>query len=1097
MENSVSAASRSVVEEDPIAGLSSYEISHLVEHLVLSDRALELHRLLALETAAKRNAWYETKRARSDVAGYLGDVSKAWTAAELDGADLSDHIGLKVRYALLTSSARTVVADFPANLLKALVVKRVWPLETVWSYYTQIQDDEKRLRALKLLTPILPDRLVDESFDLWAQLGPTSLWSTALITLAPRLSASQVDRTIELFIHELYEPDKVRSFSAIAPYLADRHFDLLFDHIHEEHWSSGVAGEIVAGLAHFVPERLLDTSIEIVCDDTWSTEFVWSELAARLDASQIRHALLRIEDVSSFNANRVLYAALPGLLSQLARLGFLDEALEHIPTKEDVFAHEQFKIVFKLLPLMAATWTSKRLLEWLRTSVPSDLVLAGGLELLSGLVASDSIPTFVKLARAMKDPRSRAISLCSIAARLSLHSKRAVLSEALASAEKVQDSIGVISSELEFHSPAYMRAHTLCTVALAMAAAGEPNLVLQAVDSALAIYRSDLRIAFEIHDDRDSYGELMAHCLGKITLCLRTKQLKGHVDRIRALQNDTLQGNALALAASHLSAEVCEYALDSAKNVDEIIALAPFLPEKLLKHILINLYDRFIPDVQPCLIDAVAPYLREPLLLICVQMVHRIKDHLGQAVALASLSSFASEEDSEEVATRALAAAELSGPYIDGARRQALCDIGPFLPPSVLRLAIADAHKLAYELLSRPALAVLLRELARRGYSEEALGRASELAIDAGLEIFTSLSSVIAIDQVERILEVVISAEWNGSAEELMRTAAPRLPSEAVTRVIDRFLDDAVSDRKLTMLGFLAPRVPIQLREKVLTAARQAEDHELSAIVIAGIASSIAEKNTRIKLLKEATSRLGPKYDQFNFPRAVVAIAAAVTRVSEFDELLAVVGVCTDDTAKTRSMAGLVRFLPSGLFNSVLKNLSSAELENQDELGEAITTEHARRADPLKALDSYFKLPESARGDAIKGIAPYLEGDQFEKVLRNLEYIDDRHGARSRILEGVIPHLPTDLVPKALELVLAIPNKFKRKTSLQSIIRRVTIPKSASRELDRTLHFWASQKRLDVLYDLASVVPLIALLGDERAIRSAIKAIDDAVLWWD
>jgi len=113
------AATPSIAHDNPTAGLSRYEISHLAEHLARAGLGPELHRLLSLETATNRNAWYETKIANADISGYMADLATARSIAETQPAQSRDSVGLKVRYALLASSAGTVVAEFPPTLLRS------------------------------------------------------------------------------------------------------------------------------------------------------------------------------------------------------------------------------------------------------------------------------------------------------------------------------------------------------------------------------------------------------------------------------------------------------------------------------------------------------------------------------------------------------------------------------------------------------------------------------------------------------------------------------------------------------------------------------------------------------------------------------------------------------------------------------------------------------------------------------------------------------------------------------------------------------------------------------------------------------------------
>jgi hypothetical protein len=117
---------------NPTARLTEYELRHLPAHLEQGGRWAELHQLLAVTWKIEqpgrphhfreRNAWYEAKNARGDLAGYLSDLSRAWRLAETisAGGNGTQAVGLQARYALIAVSLNQISSNIAPALMRAL-----------------------------------------------------------------------------------------------------------------------------------------------------------------------------------------------------------------------------------------------------------------------------------------------------------------------------------------------------------------------------------------------------------------------------------------------------------------------------------------------------------------------------------------------------------------------------------------------------------------------------------------------------------------------------------------------------------------------------------------------------------------------------------------------------------------------------------------------------------------------------------------------------------------------------------------------------------------------------------------------------------------
>ncbi|HKV07617.1 MAG TPA: TIR domain-containing protein [Thermoanaerobaculia bacterium] len=136
-----------------------YLYEHLVWHLEKAEGAEAIHALLE-EEEDSGNGWFLARTRAGQTAGYLSDVERAWSfAAEADErvastGEEAPEIGREVRYALCRSSVFSLSADYPPEILRALVERGVWSPDRAAAYALQIPDPEQRASSLVELAPL-------------------------------------------------------------------------------------------------------------------------------------------------------------------------------------------------------------------------------------------------------------------------------------------------------------------------------------------------------------------------------------------------------------------------------------------------------------------------------------------------------------------------------------------------------------------------------------------------------------------------------------------------------------------------------------------------------------------------------------------------------------------------------------------------------------------------------------------------------------------------------------------------------------------------------------------------------------------------------
>lgn len=152
------------MSDNPFSQLDAYERRHLATHLRCAGRAQTLHLLLAYETNARRNAWYELKESWGETTDYLADLLVAWQLAdEVFTADVATYVRQSINqqclYALVNSSLRSIAGDIPAVMLAALVKQGVWAPEQALAYARQVVVPAHRAAALAELTAYFHGKL--------------------------------------------------------------------------------------------------------------------------------------------------------------------------------------------------------------------------------------------------------------------------------------------------------------------------------------------------------------------------------------------------------------------------------------------------------------------------------------------------------------------------------------------------------------------------------------------------------------------------------------------------------------------------------------------------------------------------------------------------------------------------------------------------------------------------------------------------------------------------------------------------------------------------------------------------------------------------
>ncbi|OYD91165.1 hypothetical protein CDG76_28355 [Nostoc sp. 'Peltigera membranacea cyanobiont' 210A] len=226
-----------------------YGRRHLAQHLVSGDRVEELHTLLKLKKD-ERNAWFDARKLKDDVLGFLNDVKLAWQIAEKEfsTSQSSRSIVLQCRYALITSSINRLTGKLRTELVIELARR---DLDTGWAYFQQMVSkqnlDLEILSKLERQTPESEfEKKLLQNVEKFSDKSYQILVKSALIQYY-HSELSDILETVKVIEKE---KDKVQALKMLVPHLSWDSMQL--SKILEV--AEGISDEVVVQLLSILPQ---------------------------------------------------------------------------------------------------------------------------------------------------------------------------------------------------------------------------------------------------------------------------------------------------------------------------------------------------------------------------------------------------------------------------------------------------------------------------------------------------------------------------------------------------------------------------------------------------------------------------------------------------------------------------------------------------------------------------------------------------------------------------------------------------------------------------------------------------------------------------
>jgi transcriptional regulator with XRE-family HTH domain len=609
-----------------------YIYAHLTWHMEQAGQVDEIHALLSEENTEAQNAWYQACEQIGQTAVYLADVERAWRLADQAGtsSETAYAVGLQVRYALIVASVNSRAKNIPPDLLIALIKQGIWPPIQGLTYVLRVPDIRLRIEILAKLSLQLVEQgaikevlvIAEALHRMETQHVYRSGSRQACVDLAVRLAERGYPQEALVVARMLQGTiDQIKVLAKLRTHLADSDWqatlaealikvrsaweghqpeDLvkLLPYIKSEEQPTIAAealakmdkvrndkSQILAQIALYLPEAeqesVLTQALEAAFGEinwTYGSAERLKELAPRLTESLLYKAIADAHRLpETFNNIHdddvdIRGPALVALLPRLAELGHVDKALAMIPggsPKADALAD----LVHYLPVAFLRSAIAKVPKGWYRSDS-----WTRALVVLAPRLAEQGYPEeALGVAQEIDDTKYQVKTLIGIIPYLSEQLLAKVLNEA-----KPMTLVKVAP-----HLPEPVKSRALTKTLMEARATKDKNLL---VETALHFpdqeRRSVLVEALKATQElNDAYARVNA--LTAMAPHLSEELLAEVISSIEKISKEGRKANpreALAFEITPFQA----YTWAGVQAADALIEIAPYMPETLLRHVLVS-----------------------------------------------------------------------------------------------------------------------------------------------------------------------------------------------------------------------------------------------------------------------------------------------------------------------------------------------------------------------------------------------------------------------------------------------------------------------------------------------------------------------------
>jgi hypothetical protein len=651
-----------------------------------------------------------------------------------------------------------------------------------------------------------------------------------------------------------------------------------------------------------------------------------------------------------------------------------------------------------------------------------------------------------------------------------------------------------------------------------------------------------------------------AECLNVLAGCLppqqREETMRQLLAKMRASPFDFLKVQILVAAAPHLPGPLVEEALEAAQEIgmdmdranallslaprlaelgrqtealklvrsqskegsgrgqaQALARMAPFLNEEQLSEALKITGKLYFQDDRAVAVAGLAPYLSGKLLRRAFSIVESMKHAMFQVEPLAALvrrlPDNKREEQLEGVLREAIPEYESKA-----AQSEALARLAPNLPDRLLRVALSESRRIDDEKRQVKVvvgMASLLPQEQKVEAAEQARLKAE--AIDRKRDRFKALVYVTPLiaetSSNAEAISVALSIKHPDHSAWALAGVLPRLSNTERDEILTRLLRDWRNARHSELVpdafGHLASYLAASLWQEAVAFARANKWVSGQSKMLASMVHNAAS----IDGLREVLAFGSHIQEERAHSDIQVAAAGSLARLGRPEDSLACAQAVTDEGRRVEALERIIPHLPRALLTQVLTTVESLSYEglrwsmlarlaprfaalgewnvavqlmrsikmyNQHALAAARMAAHAPDVDRLRIVDHALTIARNAQG----------------------EFEESEDWWQAEMFKTLAPHVPTERLEIALELILNIVGPGPREDALSAIATALTRlePSEAYWLWSKALHRSAEVSRTGLLTNVLALAPLISYLGGAETIIGILEAVDDVGRWW-
>jgi hypothetical protein len=1000
---------------------SPYIIQYYGAHLERAQAAAPA--LLALVSNGWRRAWEKLDRAN---AGFLGDVERAWRAAERENraAIAAGHtlpyLGDEIRCLLSQVSINSVTSNISPRLMLEAVKTNIWTPAQGLASIRLISDLAPRARELVGLAPYVQEPLrtdiLQEALDTIAAINDEYARLDTLVELATGFSEELLWQVLEVIPTIEDEADRAgvlaELVSALFPSkaLLERTLDLIQEMEEEEYRALALEG-LAPSFSQDQHARVLQLVADI--EEERYRALVLKALIPHLSESLLQDVLQKTRTMRDGLSYLRLLAELVTYLPDALQADLVQEVLA---LEQDIEDREyRIEVLVKLAPFLSENNLAQALQEV--ASLWDEGSQSRALSDLLQYMPENLLPEFQQTVLAMKNEQYRMQVLLQLIPRLS----EELLEQTLNSVQATWDE-GYRAELLAYiaHFASKDLVSRLLEIAATIKDQGYRVWLLAELEAPLAgklpgTY-SDMLIVFKAINNKEERLQIVLAIAPRLSEQALAKLFGLMLPEIFGftwtVQSEERRAYILTKLASRLPEGWLTAAIDAARTMEDevyqvqaLIALAPRIGKTLLSEAL-NIV-RAMKDkakraqVLEALVSSLPDTQKGERVQEMLQVLQVIKDEVQRVQFVVGHAPYLSPNLPSDRIKRVLDALTT---MID---QENITRTLKALIPTIAANQLEDVLDIAQNMRNGPERALVLEALAPH-IPGRLFPRMLQLLQSLENErwrtrVLTTVVAHVPEEFITGMLEVIQS---NYEHIEILAALVPRAPESLFYQLWEAVQAIPSEGRRVLVLGALALRMPEGFFPQLWETIRAITNEDGQIWVLRVLAPHMSEN--LFQQIWEAVQAIENRGKRQSMQEILMPYVPERFFAWIWEELQDY----PDGIVYNQLLEALASRVPEEFFLSFL--MVAQEISNEERRGQVL--EELAPHVPERYFPQFFIAArgmsyEGIRVTVLKGIIPYVPERYFPQLWKAVQAVQSRL-LRPELLVALAPHVPSKFLPR-------------------------------------------------------------------------------------